>query len=81
MLSLLQTGIPGGPELIVIFLILMLLIILPLTILVPAFVYRDASGRNSDHALAWAMGAFFGGVIVWVLYVVVRDEIGDGNSS
>ncbi|GAA0308130.1 hypothetical protein [Halarchaeum salinum] len=55
--------------------------ILPLLLLlvqlaVAYLVHRDATRRDSRHALAWALGAFFGSVIVWILYYVVRDEVG-----
>lgn len=55
--------------------------ILPLLLLlvqlaVAYLVHRDATRRDSRHALAWALGAFFGSVVVWILYYVVRDEVG-----
>jgi Sec-independent protein secretion pathway component TatC len=70
----LQFGVPGGIELLVIGFIFLFSLVVPLAI---AFlVYRDASGRNSNHSLAWGLGAFFGGLVVWILYLVVRDEVG-----
>ncbi len=73
-----QIAVPGGVELLVIGFIFLFTMVVPLAI---AFlVYRDASGRNSDHALAWGLGAFFGGLVVWILYAVVRDEIGSRPS-
>jgi len=74
---LLQAGAPGGVEL----LIIMLFTLLPLVVgvVVALLVYRDARERNSGHALAWAAGAFFGGIVVWILYAVVRDEVGSGR--
>lgn len=82
MLPALQVGLPGAPELIILLLIFTVLLIVPLVVSV--FIYRDARGRDSDHALAWAagsffgafLGGFFGGVVVWALYFVVRDEVG-----
>jgi hypothetical protein len=51
-----------------------------LSLLVPlvvsVLIYRDATRRSSRHALAWAVGAFLGSLVVWVLYYVVRDEVG-----
>jgi len=88
MLPSLQVGIPGATELVVLLLIFGILLAVPLVVSV--FIYRDAADRDSDHALAWAaasffgafLGGFFGGVVVWVLYFVVRDEIGpDGPSG
>lgn len=78
-MSLLQTGVPGGIEILVVLLIFGMSLILPLVVSV--FVYRDAKGRDSSHALAWALGAFFGSLVVWILYLVVRDEVGSGDSS
>lgn len=72
----LQAGFPDGAELLVVLFVFGLFAVVPL---VAAFLtYRDADRRNSSHALAWAAGAFFGGVVVWVLYFVVRDEVGPG---
>ncbi|AHZ23558.1 hypothetical protein E6P09_14275 [Haloferax mediterranei ATCC 33500] len=78
MLSILQAGVPGGPELLILFFIGLLLVV-PLA--VAFFVYRDAKRRNSRHALAWGIGAFLGGVIVWILYFVVRDEVGSSGTT
>jgi len=86
-MALLQVGAPGLPELLIILFIGGLLLLVPLV--VAAFIYRDASSRGSRHALAWAAAAFlggllgglFGGVVVWVLYFVVRDEVGTGSES
>jgi ABC-type glycerol-3-phosphate transport system permease component len=51
-------------------------------VLVPvAIIYGDAKNRNSSHAIAWAAAAFFGGLAVWILYFVVREEVGPGESS
>jgi len=70
----LQFGVPGGVEILVLLFVFGLSIVLPLAISV--VIYRDAKGRGSRHALAWAVGAFLGSVVVWVLYYVVRDEVG-----
>ena len=77
MLVPLQAGVPGGIELLIILLFTLLPAIVGIAISV--LVYRDANSRNSDHALAWGLGAFFGGIVVWILYAVVRDEIGRGG--
>jgi len=70
----LQAGPPGGVELLVILLFTLLPVLLALV--VSFLMYRDARRRNSGHALAWGAGAFFGGIVVWILYAVVRDEVG-----
>lgn len=78
-MSLLQLGVPGGLELLIVLLIIGILTLVPLVVSV--LIYRDAKRRNSSHALAWAVGAFFGALVVWLLYYVVRDEIGPGGPS
>ncbi|MFB6108222.1 MAG: hypothetical protein ABEJ82_05185 [Haloplanus sp.] len=78
-LPALQVGVPGGPELLVVLLVLLLSFGVPLVVSI--FVYRDAKGRNSRHALAWGVGAFFGSLVVWILYFVVRDEVGPGGPA
>ncbi|MFC6613697.1 hypothetical protein ACFQAS_01770 [Halopenitus salinus] len=72
-------GVPVGPELLIIFIVTGIFLIPALV--VTALIYRDAKERNSSHTLAWALGAFFGGIIVWILYFVVRDEVGTGSRS
>ena len=76
-IPVLQFGIPGAPELLIVLFISFLSFIVPLV--VAAFVYRDANRRGSRHALAWGLGAFFGSLVVWLLYLVVRDEVGSGS--
>lgn len=69
-----QFGIPVGVEL---FLFLLLsLLPLVLAVVVSVLIYRDALDRNSDHALAWGLASLLGSLVVWVLYAVVRDEVG-----
>jgi uncharacterized membrane-anchored protein len=75
----LQIGVPVGLELLLV-LVLVPVLLVP-ALVVTAFVYRDATDRNSRHAWAWALAAFAGGVVVWVLYFVVRDEVGPGESA
>jgi threonine/homoserine/homoserine lactone efflux protein len=70
----LQFGVPGGPELLIALFAFLLSFVVP--IVVSVLIYRDAKGRGSRHALAWALGAFFGSLVVWILYYVVRDEVG-----
>ena len=77
MMSSPLTGAPLNVELILIILIAGLQILA-----VPAaLIYEDAKGRNSSHPIAWAAAAFFGGIAVWILYFVVREEVGPGDSS
>lgn len=78
-LPALQFGVPGGIELLVVLFVFGLLTVVPLA--VSYLVYRDARRRGSRHALAWTVGAFFGGLVVWILYYVVRDEVGPGAGA
>jgi len=77
-LPVLQAAVPGGVELLIIFLVFGLSLVLPLVVSV--LIYRDAKRRGSRHALAWAVGAFFGSLVVWILYYVVRDEVGSRST-
>lgn len=70
----LQFGVPGGAEILIVLFVFLLSFVVP--IVVSVLIYRDAKGRGSRHALAWALGAFFGSLVVWILYYVVRDEVG-----
>ncbi|WP_256403425.1 hypothetical protein [Halorubrum salinum] len=72
-------GIPVGPELFVLLVVPVFFALV--AVIVSALIYRDAKRRDSGHAIAWTVGAFFGGLIVWVLYFVVRDEIGRSGSA
>jgi hypothetical protein len=38
------------------------------------WIYTDAKQRDSPHAVVWGLGAFFGGILVWALYFIVRDK-------
>jgi uncharacterized BrkB/YihY/UPF0761 family membrane protein len=78
-LPLLQFGVPGGVELLISLFVLFLTLIVPLVVSV--LIYRDAKRRGSRHALAWAVGAFLGSLVVWILYYVVRDEVGRGRAA
>lgn len=75
----LQFAVPGGPELLVFLLVSLVGVVVPLV--VSYVIYRDATARRSRHALAWAVGAFLGSLVVWVLYFVVRDEVGSGDPA
>jgi len=70
----LQAAVPGGVELLIVFVVALFSLLLPLVVAV--LIYRDATRRGSRHALAWAVGAFLGSIVVWLLYYVVRDEVG-----
>jgi heme/copper-type cytochrome/quinol oxidase subunit 4 len=77
MITRLQTVPPFSLELFLILLIAVIQVVLPTVI----FIYLDARDRNSSHAIAWAAAALFGGIAVWILYFVVREEVGPGDSS
>lgn len=70
----LQIGIPGGPEL----LIIGLLVIVPFVL--TYWVYTDAEKRNNDNAVLWALAVglftiltFFGGILVLIVYIWNRE--------
>jgi len=74
MSPVLQAGLPGGTEL---FVVLVLAAVAAVSMVCAALIiYLDAVDRNSGHALAWTVAALFGGVVVWTLYLAVRDEVG-----
>ncbi|PAU84718.1 hypothetical protein CK500_04160 [Halorubrum salipaludis] len=74
--SVLQVGVPGGAELIVV--LLLAAVAAVAAVCASLIIYLDAVERNSGHVLAWTIAALLGGVVVWTLYLVVRDEVG-GN--
>lgn len=76
MTALLQSGVPFNLEL----LLTVAIAVLQVVVVMVIVIYRDAKDRNSNHALAWAVSAFFGGLVVWILYFVVRDELGSGQA-
>lgn len=66
----LQFGVPGGPELIIVLLVL----VVPLAM--TYWVYNDATNRGNDKAALWAIGVgvltlltFFGGILAFVVYL------------
>lgn len=77
MLLPLQVGIPGGVELLVVFIVGLILIALPVY-----FVYNDAKGRNNENATLWAVatllgglvGNIFGALLVVVLYLIIGRD-------
>jgi hypothetical protein len=82
----LQAGSPVSIELLVVLAITVVLFLVNIGVAV--WIYRDAKRRNQPHAFAWGAGSFLGvflggigGVIVWVLYFVVRNENGAGAPS
>jgi hypothetical protein len=73
-------GIPGGPELLVIFLLLFFLVPLGLAIGLGYWVYRDATRRGDDSAALWAVlvavGCLVGilpGLVVAGAYLLTRE--------
>lgn len=78
-MAVLQAGVPASPELLLIMLVAVVQV-LPAVVVI-GLIYRDANRRGSEHALAWAAGGFFGGPAVWILYYVVRDEVGPGGPA
>jgi predicted exporter len=75
----LQFGIPGGPELLIILLIgLVIGLLIPLAL--GYFVYNDATNRGNDNAALWAVVVagltavtFFGGLAALAVYFWQRD--------
>lgn len=61
--------------------LLISLLTVALALIIAFYVYRDANSRGSSHRLAWGIGAFLGGPIVWILYYFVRDEVGLSESA
>lgn len=60
--------------------LLISLVSVALALIIAFYIYRDANSRGSSHELAWGLGAFLGGPIVWILYYFVRDEVGPSDS-
>jgi len=71
----LQVGLPGGPELLVLGLVLL---VVPFVL--AYWVYTDAEGRGDDRAAFWALAVgvltivtFFGGLLAFAVYVWQRE--------
>ncbi len=71
----LQFGVPGGPELIILGLIFL---IIPFAM--AYWVYNDAERRGEDNAALWAVVVggltyltFFGGILALVVYIWQRE--------
>lgn len=71
----LQFGIPGGPELIIIFLVFLII-----PFVMAYWVYNDAERRGEDNAALWAVAVggltyvtFFGGFLALAVYIWQRE--------
>ncbi|MFW6003073.1 MAG: hypothetical protein ACOCPT_01470 [Halanaeroarchaeum sp.] len=71
----LQFGIPGGPAL---FIIGLVLLVVPFVL--AYWVYTDAERRGNENAALWAIAVgaltfltFFGGILALVVYLWDRD--------
>jgi len=51
------------------------------TLVVSVAIYWDAKNGENFHPLAWSLAAFFGGIVVWLLYVYIREEINPGHTD
>jgi len=75
-------GVPGGVELLIVFLVLLLIFSLLLPVGMAYWVYQDAEGRRGTDETLWALatvlaGLFvsvFGAVAVVVLYLLIERE-------
>lgn len=73
-------AVPGGPELFVVLLVLVVALVIPIGL--AYWVYQDAAGRGNEHAAVWAVGTVIGGIVapllgavaVGVLYVLVARD-------
>jgi len=71
----LQLGIPGGPELLI---VALLLVILPFVM--AYWVFNDAEERGDENAALWALAVgslafltFFGGFLALAVYIWQRE--------
>lgn len=76
MLAPLQFGVPGGPELLVLLLVLLLVFGI-----VGRWIYRDAKRRGSEWAWQWGVGiallflaGLVPGLLAVIIYLLVRPE-------
>ena len=74
----LQFGMPGGPELVIVLMIGVMLLVVPFVL--AYWVYTDASARGDDNATLWALivgglglFTFFGGFLALAVYVWDRE--------
>lgn len=72
---LLQLGIPGGPELLIIGLFFLII-----PFVMAYWVYNDAEARGNDNAALWAVAVggltfmtFFGGFLALAVYIWQRE--------
>jgi uncharacterized BrkB/YihY/UPF0761 family membrane protein len=81
--SPLQFGLPGGPELLIVFLVGLILFVLSVVVAAGCayWVYTDAQKRGRDDATLWAVGTLLGflvagvgGIAVLVVYLLVRRD-------
>jgi heme/copper-type cytochrome/quinol oxidase subunit 3 len=71
-LPLLQ--VPGGPELLIIGIILLIFVgTFALWVGLAYWVYKDATKRNMDNAAIWGLVTFVLGIFGIVIYLLVRD--------
>jgi lipid-A-disaccharide synthase-like uncharacterized protein len=74
----LQAGIPGGPELVIVGVIGLLLLVVPFVL--AYWVYNDAQKRGNDNAALWALAVggltfltLFGGLLALAVYIWDRE--------
>lgn len=66
--------VPGGAELVVIGLVLLLLLVVSVLWIGTAYwVYADASRRGMDNATLWGVVTFFVGIPGVVVYFLARE--------
>jgi len=71
-LPLLQ--VPGGPELVIIGIILLIFLgTFALGVGLAYWVYRDANRRNMDNAALWGVVTFVLNIFGLVIYLLVRE--------
>lgn len=77
-LPILQFGLPGGLELLIVGVLGLVFLVLPFVM--AYWVYTDADARGSDNAALWAVVVggltfltFFGGILALVVYIWQRE--------
>lgn len=70
--------VPGGPELVIVFLLILIALVLPFVL--AYWVYTDAEKRGDDNAALWALATggltfltLFGGLLALAVYIWQRD--------